>query len=69
MSVFFLCFSYFDVNLFRHRHFRFIIVSVNKTNFLYQKDFISMEETDLRRFLQERGFSGSFHRKYNLDRP
>ena len=32
MSVFILCFSHFDVNLFRHRHFRLIIVRVTKTN-------------------------------------
>ena len=27
-----------------------------------------MQVADLRRFLQERGVSSSFHRKYNLDR-
>ena len=32
LSMFILWISHFDVNLFRHRHFRLIIVSVNKTN-------------------------------------
>ena len=45
---------------------RFIIVSVNKTNFLYKMDFTYMQVVDLRRFLQERGVSCSFHRKYHL---
>ena len=36
LSVCLLWFSHFDVNLFRHRHFWFIIVSVNKTIFLIQ---------------------------------
>ena len=37
LSVFILWFSHFDVNLFRYRHFRFIIVGINK--FLIKMDF------------------------------
>ena len=47
---------------------RFIIVSVNNTNFLYKMDFTYMQVVDLRRFLQERGVSCSFHRKYHLEK-
>ena len=57
-------YSHFDVNLFRHRHFWFIILSIIKTNFLYKMDFTYMQVVDLRRFLQERGVSCSFHWKY-----
>ena len=60
MSVFILWFSHFDVDLFRHRHFRFIIVGVNKTNFLYKMELKSMQVADLRRFLQERGVLALF---------
>ena len=51
-----------------HRHFRFIVVSVNKTNFLSNMELTSMQVADLRRFLQERGVSCSFYRKYHLER-
>ena len=68
LSVFILWFSRFDVNLFRHRHFRFIIVNVHKTNLLYKMDFIYMQLVDLRRFLQKRGVSCSFYWKYHLER-
>ena len=67
LSVFILWFSHFEVNLFRHSHFRLIIVSVNKTNFLYKMDFTYMQVVDLR-FLKERGVSCSFHWKYYLER-
>ena len=63
-----MVYSRFVVNLFRHRHFLFIIVSVNKTNLLYKMDFTYMQEVDLRRFLQKRGVSFSFYRKYYLER-
>ena len=53
--------SHFDGNLFGHRHFRFFIVSVNKTNFLSKMDFASMQVVDLRIFLQVSGVSCSFH--------
>ena len=42
MSVFILWFSHFDVDLFRHRHFRLIIVSENKSNFLPKLKLTSM---------------------------
>ena len=67
LSVFILWFSSFDLNLFRHRHFRFIIVSVNK-NFLYKMDLTSMQAVDLRRFLQEKCVSCFFHQKYHSER-
>ena len=60
MSVFILWFSHFDVNLFKHRHFEFIIVSVNKTNFLNKMELKSMQAADLRRFLQEMGVLALF---------
>ena len=68
LSVFILWFSSFDLNLFRHRHFRFIIVSVHKTNLLYKMDFTYMQVVDLGRFLQKRGVSCSFNWKYYLER-
>ena len=67
MSVLILWFSHFDVNLLRYRHFRFIIVSVNK-NFLYKMDLTSMQAVDLRRFLQEKCVSCFFHQKYHSER-
>ena len=66
--MFILLFSHFDVNLFRHTHFRFIIVGENKTNFLHKMDFTFTQVVDLRRFLEERGVSYSFHWKYHLER-
>ena len=60
MSVFILQFSHFDVNLFRHCHFRFITVSVNKTNFLYKMDFTSIQVAKFRRLLQEKCVSCFF---------
>ena len=53
LSVFILWFSHFDVNLFRYRHFRFIIVSVNKEN-QYKMDSTYMQVVNLR-FIQKRG--------------
>ena len=74
MSVFIRWFSLFDVNLFRHRLYRCIIVSVNKTKiskykYKYKMDSAYMQVVDLRKFLQERGVSCSFHWKYHLERP
>ena len=63
---FILRFSHFDVNLLRHRHFRFTIVSVNRTNWLCKKDFTSMQVGDLMIFLQQRGVSCCCHWKYHL---
>ena len=62
LPVFILWFiiSRFDVNLFRHRHFRFIIVSVHKTNLLYKMDFTYTQVVDLRRVLQKWAFSALF---------
>ena len=55
-----LRFSRFDVNLFRQLYFRFIIVSVHKTNLLYEMDFTYMQVVDLRTFLQKWAFPALF---------
>ena len=61
---------HFDVNLFRHRHFRFIIASANKTIFFsIQNGLLSMQVAEFRRLLQERFVSCFFfYRKHHLER-
>ena len=56
MRVFLLWFRHFEVSLFSHRHFRFIILIGNKINFIYQMYFTFMQVADLRRHPQERAF-------------
>ena len=58
--MFILWLSHFDVNLFRHRHFRFSQRQCKIEHMVYTKWTV----VDLRRFLQKSGVSRSFNWKY-----
>ena len=60
---------FFVINSFRHRHYRFIIVSVNKQiSYTKWNLHTCLQVVDVRRFLQEWGISCSIHGKYHLGR-